>query len=115
MINNFENFSGDYNPKKDPYVKRYNVYDIDVSTKDFDDTSYAEVVFFNQFEEALLGVVEYANGPPAACYSQSGAINILMEQHGLSEEDAHFAITKIIATDLGPSSPCFLDTSIVEG
>jgi hypothetical protein len=111
MINNFEDFSGHYNPMKDPYKKRSsNSLDFGFTT----DESYAEVMFFQQFEDALLGIIERHDGPPCACYSQSGAITILIEEHGLSNEDAHYAITRLLETDLGPSAPCFLDTSIVE-
>jgi|TARA_R100000479_G_scaffold42555_1_gene19312 hypothetical protein len=114
MINNFENFSWDYDPKDDPYAKRMKTpLDID-AVKGSEQTSYAEVIFFHQLEEALVGVVEHANGPPVACYSSAISIEILKQEHGLSKEDARFALAQLIDADLGPSAPCFLDTSIVE-
>jgi hypothetical protein len=108
MINNFDNFSWDYNPQKDPYHKR------SVTSDDYRETGFAEVIFFHQLEPALVGIVELATGPPIACYSSSIASTLLQEEHGLTEEDAKFALTQLIDADLGPSAPCFLDTSIVE-
>lgn len=115
MINNFENFSWDYDPHEDPYAKRsQSPLDIDASTEDIGRTSYAEVIFFHQLQDALVGIVEQANGPPVACYSSSISIEILQQQHGLTKKDAQFALTQLIDSDLGPQAPCFLDTSIVE-
>jgi len=116
MINNFDNFSWDYNAADDPYAKR--------SASSFPtggggsvgpkEPCYTEIVFFHQLEEALLGVVEHTLGPPVACYSRSIALAILQQEHGLTPEDARFALTQLIDCDLGPAAPCFLDTSIVE-
>lgn len=115
MINNFDNFSWDYNPKKDPYAKRTQTpVDIEISNADTEDACYAEVIFFHQLEDALVGIVELANGPPVACYSSSIAKALLQEEHGLSPQDAQFALAQLMDTDLGPQAPCFLDTSIVE-
>lgn len=115
MINNFDNFSWDYNPKKDHYAKRsLTPLDIEIYNAQSQETSYAEVIFFNQLEEALVGIVEQAAGPPIACYSSAVAIAVLQEEHGLSKQDAKFALSQLIDADLGPSAPCFLDTSIVE-
>lgn len=113
MINNFDNFSWDYDPNKDPYNKRMTIVGFDFETKGITDTAYDEVIFLNQLEDALLGVIEHSNGPPAACYSQSVSLQILKREHGLSDADAKFAIQELIKADLGPASPCFLDTSIV--
>jgi|TARA_R110002110_G_scaffold190000_1_gene398236 hypothetical protein len=110
MISNFEDFSWDYNPLKDPYVKRSK----DPCLSPSDEASYAEVIFFNQLEEALVGVVEHAGNPPTACYSSSKSLAILQDIHGLTPDAARMALSQLIDADLGPSSPCFLDTSIVE-
>ena len=108
MINNFENFSWDYDPEKDPYTKRA------LTGGDYRETGFAEIIFFHQLEEALVGIVELASGPPIACYSSSVAKTLLQEEHGLTEQDAKFALSQLIDSDLGPNAPCFLDTSIVE-
>ena len=110
MINNFEDFSGDYEPHKDPYKARAISDKLDV----FEDQNFDEVIFFQHFEEALLGILNKPDGTPAACYSQTVSINILINEHGMSEEDALYAIQRLLKYDLGPSGPCFLDTSIVE-
>jgi len=117
MKNNFENFSWDYDPKKDPYHKRSFSSEKRrrVRTGGGDiETDFSVVIFFEQLEEALVGIVELATGPPIACYSSSIARTLLQEEHGLTEAYAKFALTKLIATDLGPNAPCFLDTSIIE-
>lgn len=114
MINDFHGFTGGYDEDKDPYVGRINgLSDYEYTSEPITNDSFAEVIFFSLFENALLGVVEHFNGAPSACYSQSATIEILKEEQGLSDEDAKLAINQIIKTDLGPSSPCFLDTSIV--
>ena len=121
MKNNFENFSWDYDPKKDPYHKRsfssekrrWVRTEKNMGGSDIE-TDFAVVIFFEQLEEALVGIVELAAGPPIACYSSSITRTLLQEEHGLSKAHAKFALTKLIATDLGPNAPCFLDTSIIE-
>tara|TARA_R100000664_G_scaffold34244_2_gene55671 strand:+ start:1515 stop:1859 length:345 start_codon:yes stop_codon:yes gene_type:complete len=113
MINNFENFSWDYNPSEDPYAKRAKSCSHIGGTGE-SNVRYEEVIFFNQLEDALMGVVEYSDRPPVACYSSSISLSILQNKHGLSEEDAQSALSQLIDSDLGPSAPCFLDTSIVE-
>ena len=112
MISNFEDFSWDYNPQKDPYVKRS--IDPYLTRGDPREPSYAEVIFFNQLEDALVGVVEHCDNPPTACYSSSKSLAILQDIHGLSPNAARLALSQLIDADLGPASPCFLDTSIVE-
>lgn len=115
MINDFNNYSGEYDPKKDPYHDRSKTKkDFEFSNEPITRDCFAEVIFFSMFESALVGVIEHANGDPAACYSQSVVLEILKEEQGLSEEGARIAINQLIETDLGPSSPCFLDTSIIE-
>ena len=52
--------------------------------------------------------------PPIACYSSAMSITILKTEHGLTEEDAKYAIKKLMDVDLGEFAPCFLDTSIVK-
>lgn len=114
MINDFNNFSGEYDSSKDPYHNRLNSsLEFVFSNEPISDESFAEVIFFSMLENALLGIIEHSNGGPSACYSQAVTLEILKEEQGLSEEDAKLAINKLIETDLGPTSPCFLDTSIV--
>ena len=45
MIHNFDNFSWDYNPEEDPYIKRSISFDEDPR-----EVRYAEVIFFNQLD-----------------------------------------------------------------
>lgn len=112
MINSFDSFSWDYSPNKDPYSNRSK----STSENLFDevDDDYSEIIFFGQLEDALLGVVEQMDKPPIACYSSAMSITILKTEHGLTEEDAKFALKKLMDVDLGEFAPCFLDTSIVK-
>lgn len=109
MINSFDSFSWDYNSNKDPYSGRSKTQPENL----FDD-AYSEIIFFGQLEEALVGVVEQLDRPPIACYSSSISLTILQNEHGLTEEDAKYALKKLIDTDLGEYAPCFLDTSIIK-
>jgi hypothetical protein len=112
MINSFDSFSWDYNPNKDPYSNRSKSTPENIFDKE--DGDYSEIIFFGQLEEALLGVVEQLDKPPIACYSSAVALSILKTEHGLTEEDAKFALKKLMDVDLGEFAPCFLDTSIVK-
>jgi len=109
MIHNFDNFSWDYNPEEDPYIKRSISFDGDPR-----EVRYAEVIFFNQLEHALIGIVDKPNDPPVACYSSAKSLRILQDEHGLSAEDARLALEQLMDTDFGPQAPQFIDTSIVE-
>ena len=108
MDNCFQNFSWDYSPDKDPYAGRANTPIKKERAK------YAEVIFFGKLEPALLGIVEHDEHPPVACYSCEGVVTLFKEKHGFSAEDAETALAQLIKSNLGPSSPCFLDTSIIE-
>ena len=108
MKDNFEDFSWDYQPSKDPYAKRTN------SPIQKGAGRFAEVIFFGRLEDALLGIVEHAENPPIACYSSEAVVSIFQTTHGLSLEDAETALEQLINSNLGASSPCFLDTSIAE-
>lgn len=108
MKNNFEDFSWDYNPSKDPYAKRTQT-PIQKGAGRF-----AEVIFFGRLEDALLGIVEHSEHPPVACYSSEAVLSIFQNKHGLSLADAETALEQLINSNLGPSSPCFLDTGIAE-
>tara|TARA_R110002051_G_scaffold22406_3_gene58010 strand:- start:400 stop:732 length:333 start_codon:yes stop_codon:yes gene_type:complete len=108
MDNCFKDFSWDYRPDRDPYAERTN------SPVKGGRAKYAEVIFFSKLESALLGIVEHDEHPPVACYSCDGVITIFQEKHGFTPEDAETALEQLIKSNLGPSSPCFLDTSILE-
>lgn len=70
-------------------------------------------ILLAELQDALIGVIEGADTHPRACYSADMVKNILREKHDLSEELAQEAINTLIRTYLGPSTPCFLDTSIL--
>jgi|TARA_R100001530_G_scaffold20325_3_gene16968 hypothetical protein len=69
------------------------------------------VTLFAELQDAFIGVVEHVRNPPVACYSCSGTMAILKTQHGLNTAEAKLALSQLIACDLGPTTPCFLDSS----
>jgi len=108
MKDSFADFSWDYSPSEDPYSKRTQTPVQKGAGR------FAEVIFFARLEDALLGIVEHAENPPIACYSSETVISIFQNKHGLSLDDAETALDQLVNSNLGPSSPCFLDTSIAE-
>ena len=70
-------------------------------------------ILLAELEDALLGVIEGADTHPRACYSINMVKLILQEKHDLSEALAQEAMDTLVKTYLGPSTPCFLDTSIL--
>ena len=115
MINDFDNFSWDYNPDKDPYVKRAsNIHSEPREGGEEMDVRYETIMFFEQLSEALVGVVERADGPAIACYDSLKSLKILESKHKLNAKDARTALNQLMLADFGPASPCFLDTTILK-
>lgn len=114
MINNFDSESFNYDPLDDPYATRQVGVELDLSGGDETDESTTTLVLFAELKEALLGVVEHPQNPSIACYSSSMTIALLKKKHGLTEAQAGMALQELMRTDLGPDTPCFLDTSIID-
>lgn len=115
MISDFDGSGLNYDPMDDPYAERqmgFNCYDIKLNPRN---RSSPKFILFSELKEALLGVVEHPSHPAVACYSSSMTISILKTKHGLTGTQAQMALEQLMDTDLGPESPCFLDTSILEG
>lgn len=68
-------------------------------------------ILLSELQDAFIGVVEGADTRPRACYSVPMVKTILSNKHNLTEEVARDATEALIKTYLGPSTPCFLDTS----
>ena len=68
----------------------------------------------NYFDKAIIGMVQRI-GLDAICYDRDKVIEILMEEEGMSFEDAieHFEYN-IIGSWVGDSTPLFLSYSSVE-
>ena len=118
-------FNGaDYDPAKDPYFYRQ----LDPTTYwGFSEKGGSEnngvgktqdgpkgVTLFAELRDAFIGVVEHARNPPVACYSCSGTITVLKTRHGLNTAEAKLALSQLKACDLGPTTPCFLDSSALQ-
>lgn len=72
------------------------------------------VVLFSELNDAFIGIVEHARNPPVACYSCGGTITILKMKHGLNSKEAELALSQLKTCDLGPTTPCFLDSSSLQ-
>ena len=60
MINDFNNYSGEYDPKKDPYRDRSKTKtDFEFLSEPITEDCFAEVIFFSMFESALVVVIEH--------------------------------------------------------
>ena len=115
MINNFDSEGFNYDPLDDPYATRQVGVKLDMGFDDDEnDESTRTLVLFEELKEALLGVVEHPQHPSIACYSSSMTIALLKKKHGLTEEQAGMALQQLMQTDLGPDTPCFLDSSIID-
>tara|TARA_Y100000401_G_scaffold54889_1_gene43213 strand:+ start:480 stop:845 length:366 start_codon:yes stop_codon:yes gene_type:complete len=68
------------------------------------------VMLFSELKDAYIGVVEHPRNPPVACYSIAGTKIILKEKHGLNEKEIELALDQLKSCDLGPNTPCFLDS-----
>ena len=111
MINDFDGAGIDYDPMDDPFAERqlsFNCYGVVAEEEK------PKLVLFSELKEALLGIVEHPSRPAIACYSSSMTLSILKNKHGLTESQAALALEQLMDTDLGPESPCFLDTSIID-
>lgn len=73
------------------------------------------VMLFAELKDAFLGVVDHVQTPPRACYSVAGTIAVLKTKHGLNASEAKLALEQLKTCDLGPNTPCFLDSSSLEG
>jgi hypothetical protein len=52
------------------------------------DPIYDDVLLFDGFEDALMGVVERINQEPCAVYDREKCIDILVERDGMCRADA---------------------------
>ena len=104
-----------YHPSDDPYFYRQ----LDPACyKGFSENAKSfkkkSMLMFSELKDAYIGVVEHASNPSIACYSIAGTKIILKEKHGLNEEEVDMALDQLMSCDLGPSTPCFLDSTALE-
>ena len=109
-----------YDPNNDPYIFRQEnpVYMEFTETKKYSagksTTGPKGVILYSELRDAFLGLVEHASKPPVACYSISGTLSILQTKHGLNSTEAELALDQLKSCNLGPETPCFLDSSSIE-
>lgn len=68
-----------------------------------------EFIFFDGFDEALLGVVERFNDHPVTLYDEEHCIEILVEDQGMEHEEAlEYFDYNVKGAYLGKSTPAFV-------
>jgi hypothetical protein len=104
-----------YNPSDDPYFYRqadptcYAGFSEEAEKTKKD--SVGGVMLFSELRDAYIGIVEHPRNPPVACYSIAGTKIILKEKHGLNKREVEMALDQLKSCDLGPNTPCFLDST----
>ena len=68
-----------------------------------------QFVFYDDIEDALIGVVTRFGQEPILCYDYYRCLAIYQERDGISHEEAveHFEFN-VIGGYVGPKTPCFL-------
>jgi|TARA_B100000530_G_scaffold137562_1_gene86109 hypothetical protein len=108
MINNFDDFDSG---RMDDLSFDRNAHMNEPAKKDRSDDK--PFILLSELRDALIGVIEGADTHPRACYSINMVKTILQEKHDLPEDVLQEAVNTLMRTYLGPSTPCFLDTSIL--
>ena len=64
------------------------------------------------FDDAIIGMAERINLGPVVAYSIQKIINILMNEHGLSYEEAYeYFDYNILGSWMGENTPVFITTN----
>ena len=111
-----------YEPSEDPYFYRqldpttYWGFSEEVKNKPpyIKGKGPKGAMLFAELQDAYLGVVEHVRNVPVACYSVVGTISILTTKHGLNAAEAKLALEQLKTCNLGPNTPCFLDSSPIQ-
>jgi len=106
-----------YEPMGDPFFYRqidptcYTGFSLEPEKGEGKKYPGSGVLMFSELKDAFVGIVEHPRNPPVACYSIAGTKIILKEKHGLSKNEIKMALDQLKSCDLGPSTPCFLDSA----
>jgi hypothetical protein len=106
-----------YEPAGDPFFYRqidptcYKGFSEEPEKKANKKYSGGGILMFGELKDAYIGIVEHPHNPPVACYSIAGTRIVLKEKHGLDEKEIEMAIAQLQSCDLGPATPCFLDST----
>tara|TARA_B100000003_G_C10835930_1_gene332923 strand:+ start:394 stop:771 length:378 start_codon:yes stop_codon:yes gene_type:complete len=109
-----------YEPSDDPYFYRqadptcWTAFSEKSDKPDKKGKKKGGVMLFSELKDAYIGVVEHPRNPPVACYSIAGTKIILKEKHGLNDKEIKMALDQLKSCDLGPNTPCFLDSTDLE-
>lgn len=67
------------------------------------------VILADGLESAFLGFVQRMNEPVLACYDQDRCLQALMEESGMSQDDAwHWFSFNTLGSYVGPGIPLFI-------
>jgi len=77
--------------------------------KDWVAANNDEAIFFDGYEDAIIGVAERCSMAPLVVYDAKKCVEILMTRDGMSEEDAHeFFEFNTLGCWAGDNTPLFL-------
>lgn len=67
-----------------------------------------DMLFADGFDDALIGIVERAGQPTVALYDTRKCIKILMDEDGMScEEAVEYFEFNVLGSYVGKQTPCF--------
>ena len=79
------------------------------------DTGGEELVFLDDLDDCIAGIVSQAGRPPIVCYDYNKVIAKLVVDCEMTETDAiKYFEFNIIGSFLGDHTPCFIDRSCLE-
>ena len=102
-----------YHPSDDPYFYRQTDPTCYQGFYEKVESKKTSMLMFSELKDAYIGVVEHPRHPTVACYSIAGTRIILKEKHGLTEDEVDLALDQLMSCDLGPATPCFLDSTVL--
>lgn len=70
-------------------------------------------IYYPEFDDYLVGIVERCGLPPALCYDRDGVIaHLVREMDGDEDAAIEFFEFNILGAYVGPTTPFFLDRSM---
>lgn len=73
-----------------------------------------DIILFDGFEDAFIGLVQQFQGPRLACYHYDICILVLMRRDGMSVEEAHEWMSyNVTGGWVGSNTPAFLYPTFV--
>jgi hypothetical protein len=68
-----------------------------------------EMLFADGFDEAIIGYIERAGSPTLALYDTTKCVQILMDDHGMTDEEAEeYFYYNVVGAYMGENTPAFV-------